>query len=429
MTTIAEIVAQSGDDFDGNNQDFDILLEAVQTADLVDALNDSEADLTTFAPTDAAFVQLAQDLGFEGSDEAGAFDAIVAALTELGEGDPIPLLKDILLYHVSAGAKTLETIQGSDSVSTLLEGATLTPNGNSLEDNEPDLIDPSFVEGLTDVEAENGVVQAIDRVLIPLDIPGNEEDNGDVLRGGRGADIQNGGSGNDSLMGGRGDDIQDGKGGDDILGGGLGADIQNGGNGNDSLMGGRRDDIQNGGFGADVIKGGRGDDIQNGQNGDDILRGGLGADIQDGGNGNDSLMGGRRDDIQSGGFGADVIKGGRGNDTLFGGNGHDTLIGGPGNDVLIGGPGNDTISGGRGEDIFVLALGEGKDQIIDFNLAEDSLSLAGELTFEQIAVSQGVGNQSSSALISLAETGELLAVLENVEAETINRGVFDAAMI
>ena len=48
------------------------------------------------------------------------------------------------------------------------------PDGNSLVDNEPDLTDPSFVAGVTDIEASNGIIQAIDRVLIPLDIPGNE---------------------------------------------------------------------------------------------------------------------------------------------------------------------------------------------------------------------------------------------------------------
>lgn len=78
------------------------------------------------APTDAAFIQLANDLGFEGSDETGAFDAIVAALTELGGGDPIPVLQDVLKYHVSAGAKTAEEINNAGTVTTLLDGATFT---------------------------------------------------------------------------------------------------------------------------------------------------------------------------------------------------------------------------------------------------------------------------------------------------------------
>lgn len=174
MVTIAETVAQSGSIFDANSNDFDILFNALNTANLVGALDAADADLTVFAPTDAAFVSLAQDFGFQGSDEAGAFDAIVAALTTLGDGDPLPLLNDILLYHVSAEAKTLATIQGLTTVNTLLLGATLTPNGNDLIDGEPDLVDPSFIINATDITADNGIIQAIDRVLIPFDIPGNE---------------------------------------------------------------------------------------------------------------------------------------------------------------------------------------------------------------------------------------------------------------
>ncbi|MGK7895671.1 MAG: glycoside hydrolase family 9 protein, partial [Xenococcus sp. (in: cyanobacteria)] len=172
-STIAEIVAQSGGEFDGNNQDFDILLKALQAGGLVDAVADPAADLTVFAPTDAAFIKLAQDLGYQGSDETGAYNAIVGALTDLGNGDPIPVLQNVLKYHVSPGAKTLNEVKGANSVSTLLDGANITPNGNILGDKEPDLANPKFVNNLTNVEASNGIVQGIDRVLIPLDIPGN----------------------------------------------------------------------------------------------------------------------------------------------------------------------------------------------------------------------------------------------------------------
>ncbi|MEM9004572.1 MAG: fasciclin domain-containing protein, partial [Cyanobacteria bacterium P01_F01_bin.86] len=172
--TIAGTVAQSGGGFDENNQDFDILLTALQTADLVAALDDPEADFMVFAPTDAAFVRLAQDFGFTGTDEAGAFDAIVNALTDLGNGDPVPLLTDILLYHVSAGSRDQSSLQADREIETLLAGANFTIEGAQLIDNEPDLADPNFVESLADVPAANGIIQGIDRVLIPLDIPDNE---------------------------------------------------------------------------------------------------------------------------------------------------------------------------------------------------------------------------------------------------------------
>ena len=172
--TITGLVAESGGEFDADGTDFDILLNAVQTAELADTLDDPEADLTVFAPTDAAFAALAADLGYEGdpADEEAVFDAIVAALTDLGGGDPIPLLTDVLLYHVSPGAQTALEIAGSDSVATLLEDASLTPDGATLGDAEPDLADPEIA--VSDIVAANGIVQALDRVLLPLDIPGNE---------------------------------------------------------------------------------------------------------------------------------------------------------------------------------------------------------------------------------------------------------------
>lgn len=175
--TISDIVAESGGEFDTNGNDFDLLFNALEAADLVDTLADPEANLTVFAPTDEAFVRLAQDLGFEGTDEAGAFDAIVSALTDLGNGDPIPVLTDVLLYHVSPEGKRLSEIQELDTVETLLDGATFTPEGNELVDNDPDLLNPEFLLTLSDIRAQNGsMIQGIDRVLIPLDLPNSEPD-------------------------------------------------------------------------------------------------------------------------------------------------------------------------------------------------------------------------------------------------------------
>ncbi len=158
-----------------SSDDFNILLTAVVAAGLDDELADADADLTVFAPTDAAFVRLAQDFGYTGDphDEDAVFAAIADALAALApDGDPIPVLTNVLLYHVSAGAKTLEEVAALDQVPTLLDGATFSPDGTKLVDNEPDLADPSLVT--TDIAASNGIVHVIDRVLIPLDIPGNE---------------------------------------------------------------------------------------------------------------------------------------------------------------------------------------------------------------------------------------------------------------
>lgn len=180
--TIADIVLQSGGDFDGDGGDFDILLQALQAADLVDVVADPHADLTVFAPTDAAFIALAQDLGadIEDGDDAGAFQAIVATLTDLApDGDPIPILKDVLLYHVSPGGRTVEDLQHEGTIDTAL-GVTFHVNGDELNDQDPDIENPEFIEGLTDIQAANGVIQAIDRVLIPIDLPGGSAGDDDV---------------------------------------------------------------------------------------------------------------------------------------------------------------------------------------------------------------------------------------------------------
>lgn len=168
--TIAEIVAESGGEFDRNPYDYDMLLNAAQAAGLVDALADPHADLTLFAPNDRAFIKLAQDFGYEGRDEAGAFDAIVGALTDLGGGDPIPVLTDVLLYHVAGESLNPFQVLFSRSIDTL-QGESFHVRGIRLVDNEPDLRDPLLNIFDLDNKATNGVVHGIWRVLIPVDLP------------------------------------------------------------------------------------------------------------------------------------------------------------------------------------------------------------------------------------------------------------------
>ena len=162
-TDITSLVAASGGEFDANPGDFDILFNA----GLGEALADPEADLTVFAPTDAAFIGAAQALGFEGSDEGEAFAFIVEALTLLGGGDPIPLLQTVLGYHVVPESLQSAQVLGADSITTLI-GAALGVDFAKLVDLEPDLPNAGF-EAL-DIQASNGVVHVIDGVLIPADL-------------------------------------------------------------------------------------------------------------------------------------------------------------------------------------------------------------------------------------------------------------------
>ena len=173
--TIAEIVGGSGavGEFDNNRNDFDVLNIAVDTAGLGAALSDPNANFTVFAPNDRAFIRLARNLGYDGFDESEAWTFLVGALTALGEGDPIPVLTNVLLYHVVPDEVTpfdliINTFTG-DSISTLLEGATIDVFFFMLIDNDPDLRNP-LVRTPFNISADNGLIHTISRVLIPVDL-------------------------------------------------------------------------------------------------------------------------------------------------------------------------------------------------------------------------------------------------------------------
>jgi len=171
--TIAAIVAQSGGTFDNNRNDFDLLLTAVQAAGLVGVLNDPTIDVTVFAPTDRAFIRLARDLGYTGSDEAGAWQYLVVALTALGGGDPIAPLTQVLTYHVVPESLTLGEVVLSGIFGVpipTLQGGELEWTLRGFIDADPDLRNPQVTFPLN-VRASNGIIHAIDGVLIPLDLP------------------------------------------------------------------------------------------------------------------------------------------------------------------------------------------------------------------------------------------------------------------
>ncbi len=167
--TLTEIVAASGGQFDRNSRDYDMLLRAVQAVPgIADALNNCEDSLTLFAPNDLAFTRLANDLGYAGSDEEGAFNAIVAALTRIGNGDPIPVLRTVLLYHVAPRDLNPFEVLFAREIPTL-QGGVIRPFFFVLRDNDPDLRDP-FLTWPINVRACNGRLHSIDRVLLPVNL-------------------------------------------------------------------------------------------------------------------------------------------------------------------------------------------------------------------------------------------------------------------
>lgn len=281
--TVLAVSGASG--FDENGGDFDILREALIAADLAGALNDPNADLTAFAPTDDAFIALSNSLGYEGSDEGGAFAYLVDALRLLNGGnDPIELLTTVLTYHVSGESLQASQVLASEEIETL-QGGTIGVDAETLTlvDADPDVQDPSLIA--TDIQASNGVIHVLNGVLLPADL---------LQSDGSGAvDFVIGDDGREVIRTGRDNDLIDAKGGNDIVFAGSG------------------DDLVLAGDGRDKVFGGKGDDTLNGEGGNDIIFGGLGNDEIAGGAGNDKLIGGSGSD-------SFVFEQGGGHDTVFG---------------------------------------------------------------------------------------------------------------
>ncbi|MEM1333845.1 MAG: fasciclin domain-containing protein [Actinomycetota bacterium] len=162
------VVAVSGaEGFDTDDADYDLLREALVATGLLQAVMDAD-DITVFAPTDRAFVRLARDLGFEGHDEAGAF-SYLADVTGFVSADEAGLLDDVLLYHVSPGAKTVRELRRTHPVTTLLDGATFEVSGNRVLDGDPNDRD-ARIRNPRNLVASDGIIQTVNRVLRPVDL-------------------------------------------------------------------------------------------------------------------------------------------------------------------------------------------------------------------------------------------------------------------
>ncbi|MGC9524960.1 MAG: alkaline phosphatase [Limnospira sp.] len=173
------------------------------------------------------------------------------------------------------------------------------------------------------------------------------------------------------------------------------------------LIGEDGNDLIRADIGNDLAAGGLGDDIIYGEEGDDVLRGDENSRSPGGGvGGDDTIYGGLGNDHIGGKAGNDALFGDEGDDLIWGDDGDDLIDGGLGNDILTG----DDFSGGSGSDTFVLAVGEGTDIIIDFEVGIDRLALKGGLSPEVLSISDmGMG-----AAIGFGE--EVLAILRGVDA-------------
>lgn len=138
-----------------SNENFTTLVAAVKAADLVSVLN-GEGPFTVFAPVNSAFDKLPE-----------------GTVANLLKPENKQLLTSILTYHVVAGEFKAEAVvaaiqknNGSFVIPTV-QGNKLTA---SLKDGKVILTDAkgnTSTVVITDVAASNGVIHAIDSVVMP----------------------------------------------------------------------------------------------------------------------------------------------------------------------------------------------------------------------------------------------------------------------
>jgi len=131
--TIVDVAVDSGT--------FETLVAALTAADLVTTLS-GEGPFTVFAPTDDAFANL----------PAGVLDGLLLPENKA-------LLAQILTYHVLSGKVLAPEVTDGD-VATV-EGQTIKlSTANGITVNGAEVL-------IGDIDATNGVIHAIDQVLLP----------------------------------------------------------------------------------------------------------------------------------------------------------------------------------------------------------------------------------------------------------------------
>ncbi|HET6520423.1 MAG TPA: fasciclin domain-containing protein [Geminicoccaceae bacterium] len=131
-------------DVAAGNESFSTLVEAVQAAGLVETLK-GEGPFTVFAPTDEAFAALPEGT-LENLLRPENRDQLVAVLT----------------YHVVPGETTSGDLAGQQLAVETVQGADvqIDATGGSVMVNDATVT-------MADVEADNGVIHVIDKVIIP----------------------------------------------------------------------------------------------------------------------------------------------------------------------------------------------------------------------------------------------------------------------
>lgn len=173
IKTVDELVKFAGaGDFDADVNDFDVLFYLINLVELptFDAAAKGAA-FTLFAPTDAAFIQTAKDLGllYDVADEAAAATAIAHALGNMG--DLTELVTTILNYHIATEKLDSTGVINTTEIKTFAEGLTIKRGQHGVDmleltDNAPALPNAKIIKA--DIKAFNGVIHVVNRVLLPI---------------------------------------------------------------------------------------------------------------------------------------------------------------------------------------------------------------------------------------------------------------------
>jgi transforming growth factor-beta-induced protein len=138
-------------DIAAGNPEFSILVAAVKAAGLVDTLK-SAGPFTVFAPTNAAFASLLQELNVTA-------DQLLANK---------PLLTQVLTYHVLASRSLAASLTDGLALATVQgQPVKFKKTGSGLSIGDASGRTSNVV--IANVQASNGVIHAIDRVILPTD--------------------------------------------------------------------------------------------------------------------------------------------------------------------------------------------------------------------------------------------------------------------
>jgi uncharacterized surface protein with fasciclin (FAS1) repeats len=179
--SLAAVLTADKSGFDHNSKDFDVLTAAVlavlkaKPGSPVKVLTDGKVALTTFAPTDGAFRQLAKEVSKSKKlpSESKAFSTVA--------GLGIDTVEAVLLYHVVPGATIdrkaalksdgakLTTAAGSkikvDVYRTWWHGKKIALIDADRSDRNPRIVSFDINKG------NKQIAHGIDAVLRPVDLP------------------------------------------------------------------------------------------------------------------------------------------------------------------------------------------------------------------------------------------------------------------